>query len=89
MIDLKHATIGGSAILFAFFAGSIAEASNAPERLRCLLSRDHSNPHQVLTICDTRTARGIARLQAAQCDPATLSDSAMRKRCAEMMATGA
>ncbi len=90
MINFKRTAAGGSAILFALLAGSVAEASaHGPDRVRCLLSRNYSNTHQVVTICDGRTAEGAARLKVASCDPAMMSDSAMRKRCAEMLASGA
>ncbi len=80
------AGVAGS--LFVLLAGgALAAATSAPlgERLRCLLAHAPSNPHHVVTICDGRTPQAQARLRAANCDPAMMSDSAMRAQCLAMM----
>ena len=83
--DLTAGAAGTLLVLLA--GGALAATTSAPsgERLRCLLAHAPANPHHVVTVCDTRTPEGLARLRAAKCDPAMLSDWAMRTQCLAMM----
>lgn len=72
----------GAAVL-TLFAGSMAAAGSG-DGYGCLLSRAPFNVHRVVTVCTARTPAALARLSAAGCDPATMSDAAMRAQCAAM-----
>ena len=72
-------------LLVLVAGGALAAKTTAPLRFRCLLAHAPANPHHVVTVCDPRTPEGSARLRAAACDPAMLSDSSMRAKCAAMM----
>ena len=85
----RHNTTAGVAgsLLVLLAGGALAATTSASpgERFRCLLAHAPANPHHVVTVCDTRTPEGLARLRAAKCDPAMQSDSAMRAQCLVMM----
>jgi hypothetical protein len=83
MTSYKLATAGLGAALLTLFAGSMA-AARSGDGYGCLLSRTSSNVHRVVTICTAHTPAATARLAAAGCDPAVMSDAAMRAQCAAM-----
>ena len=83
--NLTSAVAGMLLVLLAGGALAATTTAHLGERFRCLLAHAPSNPHHVVTVCDPRTPEGSARLRAAGCDPAMLSDSSMRAQCAAMM----
>ena len=85
MTPSKLSTAGIAAVLTAVLAGSAAfAAGQSGGGYACLLSRERSNTHHVVTVCTARTPEAITRLRAADCDPAKLSDAAMRVECMAM-----
>lgn len=83
MTNYKIAVRGAAAAVFTLLASASAFAAAHPgDGVRCLLSRNFSDVHRVVTICVGRSAEAQARLGAADCDPATMSDPAMRALCA-------
>ena len=83
MTSYKLAAAGLGAAMLTLFAGSMAAAGSG-DGYGCLLSREPFNVHHVVTVCTARTREAVARLNAAGCDPATMSDAAMRAQCAAM-----
>jgi hypothetical protein len=85
MTSYKFATRGVAAVLFSLLASATAlAAGQSGNGYHCLLTRRASDTHRVVTICDARTPEALARLSAAGCDPATMSDAAMRALCATL-----
>jgi len=85
MTNYKIAVRGAAAAVFTLLASASAFAAAHPgDGVGCLLSRNASDVHRVVTICFGRSAEARARLRAANCDPATMSDAAMRALCATM-----
>ena len=83
MTSYKLAVASVGAALLTLFTGSMA-AARSGDGYGCLLSRASSNVHRVVTTCTARTPAALARLTAAGCDPAMMSDAAMRAQCAAM-----
>ncbi|MDB5479860.1 MAG: hypothetical protein JWO83_913 [Caulobacteraceae bacterium] len=83
MTSYKLAAAGVGAALLTLFAGSVA-AARSGDGYGCLLSRASSNVHRIVTICTARTPSALTRLAAVGCDPASMSDAAMRAQCAGM-----
>jgi len=81
MTSYKLAAAGLGAAVLTLFAGSMA-AARSGDGYGCLLSREPFNVHHVVTVCTARTPAALARLSAAGCDPAMMSDAVMRARCA-------
>lgn len=87
MTSFKTAAGGVAAALFTLFAGSIALAApQSDDGYACLLSHSPQNAHRIVTVCTAHTAEALARLRASKCDPALLSDAAMRGQCTAEMA---
>lgn len=83
MTSYRLAATGVGAALLTLFAGSMATARSG-DGYGCLLSHAPFNVHRIVTICTARTPAAFARLTAAGCDPASMSDEAMRAQCAAM-----
>ena len=83
MTSYKLVAAGLGAALLTLFAGSMAAAQSG-DGYGCLLSRAPLNTHRVVTVCAAHTREALARLAAAGCDPASMSDAAMRAQCAAM-----
>jgi hypothetical protein len=83
MTSYKRAAAGLGAALLTLFAGSMA-AARSGDGYGCLLSHAPFNTHRIVTICTAHTQEAVARLSAAGCDPATMSDAAMRAQCSAM-----
>lgn len=82
MIFSKHAA-GVAVALFTLTAGSIAiAAAQSDSGYKCLLSHAPFDVDRAVTVCTARSPEALAGLRAANCDPATKSDAAMRVRCA-------
>ena len=86
MTNSKSMSVGIAAVLLTLFAGSVASAaSHNGDGFQCLLSRSPFNTHHIVTVCTGRTPEAMARLRASTCDPARMSDAAMRVQCLAMM----
>ena len=81
MTNFNLAAIGLGAALLTLSAGSMA-AARSSDGYGCLLSRASSNVHRIVTVCTAHGPEAATRLSAAGCDPATMSDAAMRAQCA-------
>jgi hypothetical protein len=85
MNSYKLAATGLGAALLTLSAGSIA-AARSGDGYGCLLSHAPFNTHRIVTVCTAHTPEALARLNATGCDPAAMSDTAMRAQCAAMTA---
>jgi hypothetical protein len=77
---LVSAAIAASLTLLAASGANAARSG-----FGCLLAHAPLDTHRVTTICAARTAEAKARLRAANCDPAVMSDQAMRDLCKALM----
>ena len=81
MANYKHLT---AAAVFVMFAGSVAAAHGAGGYLCQRWNPTKGSPP--VTHCVTWTHEAAARMAAANCDPAMMSDAAMRAHCMALMA---
>ena len=78
---------GIATALATLFVGTAVLAAQSPasgQGYQCLLTHAPFESHRVITVCHAKTPDALARLRAAKCDPATMSDAAMRAQCEAM-----
>ncbi len=82
----RSMSVGIAAAMLTLFAGSVASAaSHSGDGFQCLLSREPFNTHHIVTVCAGGPPEAMARLRASNCDPARMSDAAMRSQCLAMI----
>ena len=88
MTNSKLAAAGVATALLTLFAGSMAAAETASTGggYQCVQARmpaSHTRP--LVTICAGRAQDAQAQMRAADCDPRTKGEAAMRAQCLAMM----